>query len=291
MLIDWFTVGAQVVNFLILVWLLRHFLYKPVLAVIDAREKSVAAKLADATAREAKAQAEGEELRKRNEAFDREREGLLRKATDAAATERQRLIETARQDSQLLRVKLTQALADERAELGHQLSLQTRAEVFAVARKTLSDLSGASLEDRMIEVFIARLRGLPEKQRLALARAGMESGAAVEVASSAADFHTDPGRVALVRSAFELPPAGRAKVEAAIRESLGGNLAIRFETSSEFVCGVELTVNGVKLAWSIADYLSSLAQDVTALAATELAVATAAAAPPTPAPKEALHAH
>jgi F-type H+-transporting ATPase subunit b len=291
MLIDWFTVAAQVVNFLILVWLLRHFLYKPVLAVIDAREKSVAAKLADATAREAKAQAEGEELRKRNEAFDREREGLLRKATDAAATERQRLIESARQDSQLLRVKLTQALADERAELGHQLSLQTRAEVFAVARKTLSDLSGASLEDRMIEVFIARLRGLPEKQRLALARAGMESGAAVEVASSAADFHTDPGRVALVRSAFELPPAGRAKVEAAIRESLGGNLAIRFETSSEFVCGVELTVNGMKLAWSIADYLSSLAQDVTALAATELAVATASAAPPTPAPKEALHAH
>jgi F-type H+-transporting ATPase subunit b len=291
MLIDWFTVGAQGVNFLILVWLLRRFLYKPVLAAIDAREKSVAAKLADATAREAKAQAEGEELRKRNEAFDREREGLLRKATDEAAAERQRLIESARQDSQLLRVKLTQALADERAELGHRLSVQTQAEVFAVARKTLSDLSGASLEDRMIEVFIARLRGLPEKQRLALARAGMESGAAIEVASSAADFHTDPGRLTLVRSAFELPPARRAKVEAAIRESLGENLAIRFETSSEFVCGVELTVNGMKLAWSIADYLSSLAQDVTALAATELAVGTASAAPPTPAPKEALHAH
>ena len=267
MLIDWFTVGAQVVNFLILVWLLRRFLYKPVLAAIDAREKSVAAKLGDAAAREAKAQAEGEELHKRNEVFDREREGLLRKATDEAATERQRLIESARQDSQLLRAKLTKALANERVELGHQLSIQTQAEVFAIARKTLSDLSGASLEDRMIEVFIARLRGLPEKQRLA------------------------PSRVALVRSAFELPPASRAKVEAAIRESLGANFATRFETSPECVCGVELTVDGVKLAWSVADYLSSLARDVTALAATELAVATASTVPLTPAPGEVLHAH
>jgi F-type H+-transporting ATPase subunit b len=264
MLIDWFTVGAQVVNFLILVWLLRRFLYKPVLAAIDAREKSVAAKLGDATAREAKAQAEGEELRKRNEAFDRERADLLRKATDEAATERQRLIESARQDSQLLRVKLAKALADERVELGHQLSMQTQAEVFAVARKTLSDLSGVSMEERMIEVFIARLRGLPEKQRLALARAGMESGAGVDVGPSATDCHAAPGRVTLVRSAFELPPAGRAKVEAAIRESMGANVATRFETAPECVCGVELTVDGVKLAWSVTDYLSSLAQDVMA---------------------------
>ena len=295
MLIDWFTVGAQVINFLILVWLLKRFLYKPVLAAIEAREKSVAAKLSDATAREAKAQSEGEELRKRNEAFDRERAGLLRKATDEAATERQRLIESARQDSQLLRVKLTQALADERVELGHQLSMQTQAEVFAVARKTLSDLSEVSLEDRMIEVFIARLRGLPEKQRLALARAGMESGAGVDIRTPAADLRAVPGRVALVRSAFELPPAGRAKVEAAIRESVGANVATRFETSPECVCGVELTADGVKLAWSVADYLSSLARNVTALAATELAVATAAPepapAPPSPAPKEALHVH
>jgi F-type H+-transporting ATPase subunit b len=285
MLIDWFTVGAQGVNFLILVWLLRRFLYKPVLGAIDAREKSIAAKLGDATAREAKAHAAGEELRKRNEAFDRQREELLRKATNEAATERQRLIESARQDSQLLRVKLAKALADERAELCHQLSIQTQAEVFAVARKMLADLSGASLEDRMIEVFIARLQGLPEKQRLVLASEGMGTSAGVDVGTSAA-----PGRVALVRSAFELPPAGRAKVEAAIRESLGANVATRFETSPEFVCGVELTVDGMKLAWSVADYLSSLAQDATALAATELSLSTASAAPLTPVAKEAVHA-
>ncbi len=48
MLIDWFTVGAQALNFLILVWLMKRFLYRPILHAIDAREKPIAGELADA---------------------------------------------------------------------------------------------------------------------------------------------------------------------------------------------------------------------------------------------------
>jgi F-type H+-transporting ATPase subunit b len=251
MLIDWFTVGAQAVNFLILVWLLKRFLYQPVLAAVDAREKKIAAQVADAAALETKAQAERADLHQRSEALNREREGLLRKATEDANAERQRLIESARQESQQLHSKLTQALAQERAELGHQLSVRTQAEVFAVARKTLADLAGASLEDRMIEVFIAHLRALPQAQKLTLAGAD---------------------QAALVRSAFVLSAAGRASIETAIHECLGATVTTRFETSPEFVCGVELTMGGVKIAWSVADYLFSLSQSVAALVEPEPAV-------------------
>jgi F-type H+-transporting ATPase subunit b len=73
MLIDWFTVGAQAVNFLILVWLLKRFLYRPVLAAIDAREKKIAAQLADAAQREARAQAERADLQHRSETLERAR--------------------------------------------------------------------------------------------------------------------------------------------------------------------------------------------------------------------------
>ena len=54
MLIDWFTVGAQALNFIILVWLLKRFLYKPILNAVDAREKRIAAELADADAKRRK---------------------------------------------------------------------------------------------------------------------------------------------------------------------------------------------------------------------------------------------
>jgi len=98
MLIDWFTVVAQAVNFLILVWLLKRFLYRPVLAAIDAREQKIATQLAQATQREAQAQTEREEFQRRNETLAREREAILRKASDAVDAERQTLLEAARQD-------------------------------------------------------------------------------------------------------------------------------------------------------------------------------------------------
>ena len=77
MLIDWFTVSAQVVNFLILVWLLKRFLYKPILHAIDAREKRIAAELADADAKMSEAQQERDEFQHKNEAFDQQRSALL----------------------------------------------------------------------------------------------------------------------------------------------------------------------------------------------------------------------
>ena len=65
MLIDWFTVGAQALNFIILVWLLKRFLYKPILNAVDAREKRIAAELADANAKKAEAQKERDEFHRR----------------------------------------------------------------------------------------------------------------------------------------------------------------------------------------------------------------------------------
>jgi F-type H+-transporting ATPase subunit b len=80
MLIDWFTVGAQIVNFLILVWLLKHFLYKPILDAIDAREKRIAAELADADAKKAEAEKERTDFEDKNRAFDQQRTALLGKS-------------------------------------------------------------------------------------------------------------------------------------------------------------------------------------------------------------------
>jgi F-type H+-transporting ATPase subunit b len=267
MLIDWFTVGAQAINFLILVWLLKRFLYRPVLAAIDAREKKVAAKLIDATAREAQAQLERDDLQRRNEAFDREREGLLRKAIDAAALERQRLIESARQDSEQLRSRLTETLTNERAELSRRVLMWTQAEVLDLARRTLTDLAGAGLEERMTEVFVAHLRDLPEDQKIRLAGG-----------PRAAQWQTTATHAALVRSAFEIPSSQRSVIEAALRETLATDVTVRFETSSDLVCGIELRVDGVKLAWSVSDHLSAISASAADLVASVSAAAMSAQA-------------
>src|SRR5690606_34903035 len=76
-LIDWFTVIAQIVNFLILVWLLKRFLYQPILRALDAREKRVAAELAAADEKEQEAEKERDKFRQKNDEFEQQRSVLL----------------------------------------------------------------------------------------------------------------------------------------------------------------------------------------------------------------------
>jgi len=152
MLIDWFTVVAQVVNFLILVWLMKRFLYQPILKALDAREKRISASLSDAAAKVADAVKEREEYKRKNTEFDRERAAVMFKAQDEAGNERNRLFEVARNDSDAFRDKLQGKLNGEYNQLRDSIRHRTRDEVFAIARKTLADLAGTTLEERMVEL-------------------------------------------------------------------------------------------------------------------------------------------
>ena len=245
MLIDWFTVGAQSLNFLILVWLMKRFLYKPILDAIDAREKKIAAELADADAKKAEAQKDRDEFQHKNEAFDQQRAALLKKAADEANTERQRLIEEARKAADAMSARRQETLRNDAQNLNEAISRRTQQEVFAIARKALTDLATTSLEERLGEVFTRRLRTMDGQAKARLAEA-------LKTAS-------DP---ALVRSAFDLPAEQRAAIQNALNETFSAEIHVRFETAPDLVSGIELTTNGQKIAWSIADYLGSLEKSV-----------------------------
>ena len=70
---------------------------------------------------------------------------------------------------------------------------------------------------------------------------------------------------AVVRSAFDLPAEERAKIQNAINETFSADIHLRFETAPDRISGIELTANGQKVAWSIADYLTSLQKGVAEL--------------------------
>src|SRR5208283_2712259 len=156
MLIDWFTVGAQALNFVILVWLMRRFLYKPILRAIDAREKKIATELADADAKKAEAKKERDEFQHKNEELDQQRVALLSKATEEAKAERQRLLDEARQAADALSAKRQETLRNVAYNLNRAISRRAQQEVFAIARKALTDLATTSLEERMGEVLTLR---------------------------------------------------------------------------------------------------------------------------------------
>ncbi len=248
MLIDWFTVLAQVVNFLILVGLLKHFLYRPILDAIDAREKKIAKELADADAKKAEAQKERDEFQHKNEEFEQQRTALMNKAMEEAKNERQQLLDEARQAADALSAKRQEALRNDAHNLNQAISRRTRQEVFAIARKALTDLAATSLEERLADVFARRLREMDEQAKKGL-------GEALKTASEPA----------LVRSAFDLPAAQRTAIQQTLNQTFSAEISVRFETAPELISGIELTTNGQKVAWSIADYLASLEKGVAEL--------------------------
>lgn len=256
MLIDWFTVIAQVFNFLILVWLLKRFLYKPILDAVDAREKRIAAELADADSKRTEAQQERDEFRRKNEAFEQQRVALLSQASEEAKAERQRLLDEARKAADDLSAKRQETLRSEARSLNQALARRVEREVFAIARSTLTDLASANLEQCIAGEFIRRLHEMD-------AEAKADFGTALKRASEPA----------LIRSAFELPAEQRALIQQALNgvflaepsASPEAAISVRFETSPDLISGIELSTTGQKLAWSIADYLASLEKGVNEL--------------------------
>ena len=253
MLIDWFTVGAQALNFLILVWLMKRFLYKPILHAIDTREKRIAAELADADAKKAEAEKEREEYHRKNEEFDHGRAALLGKATEDAHVERQKLIDEARKAADAFGVKRLETLRNEAKHLNQSIRRRTEQEVFAIARKTLADLASTSLEERLGEVFIRRLMKMDGKAKEGLADALKKAA--------------DP---VVLRSAFDLPAEQRASIQKALNETFSMDVHLRFETAPDLVSGIEVATNGQKVAWSISDYLVSLEKGVDELLKTDV---------------------
>ena len=267
MLIDWFTVGAQVVNFVILVWLMKHFLYKPILNAIDAREKRIASELADANAKKAEAEKERADFENKNKVFDDQRSALLSKATGDAKAEGAQLLDKARKDADSLRDTQAAALQSDHAKMGSQITRMATEEVFGIARKALSDLATVSLEERMGEVFTRRVHQMNGKDK--------------ELLAAALKASSEP---AVVRSAFAMPADQQAAIQNALNETFSAVVRIRFETTKEAICGIELSANGQKVGWSIATYISALDEKIGALLEAQSTQQAKGAPKPTPAP-------
>jgi F-type H+-transporting ATPase subunit b len=245
MSIDWFTFSAQILNFVLLVWLLKRFLYRPILNAIAAREKKVSEELANAAQLQAEAEKERERFQLKLEEFEKQREKSLAAARREAREEYQRLLGEAREKVEAFGRKRMQALQDNVDNLNEVLGQRLQQEVFAISGKILSELASVSLQDRMTGSFVSRLQSLDADA----------AGALRKVVES-------DGKALLLRSAFELSEQQRAAILSALEDICAGPIELRFETEPALVSGVELVGNGHKIAWSVSDYLAGLEKSV-----------------------------
>ena len=245
MQINWFTVIAQIVNFIILVWLLKRYLYKPILNAIDEREKKIVAQIADADAKKAEAIKEQGAFKQKNEKFEQEKKAMMDKAVAETNTQREKLLEAARNDANALRTTQEKAINYKKQELNDEIAQKTQTGVLAISRKVLADLASVGLEEQMAGIFIKKLSGLNEEGKKQFDNA----------------FKSAQGAV-IVKSAMAFTEKEKLDIKNAINEVIGAAPQCQFIVAPELISGIELTSNGYKLAWSVAAYLGSFEKSI-----------------------------
>jgi F-type H+-transporting ATPase subunit b len=247
-LIDPFTVIAQIVNFAILAIALKYVLYDRVIGAMDQREASIATRLLDAEQRETEAQAEIDDYRHRRRALEDRDQELLDEARDHAEHHRRQLIDEARSDVELERLRWERALRREMAEFQHEVQRRSTQEVVELTRQVLSDLAGTDLEQVVLDRALERLEADP-----GTVTAGFAAGFA--------DGHmTSP---VTVRTSFPVSPDRQRRVIDRLRSiGLDSDRPVVFERSHALLLGAEFQGDGTAVSWNADDYLDRLGADV-----------------------------
>ncbi len=260
MQINWFTLGAQIVNFLILLLLLQRFLYGPIVKAMEDREALIASRLEDAEEKRGEAEKEAERYRQQQQELKREQERISARAEEEVAEHRKKLLEKVRAEAEDTEKHWHEAIQRERDRFLRDLRERASEQVVDMLRQALLDLADADLEQQMVDVFIQRLRELGGPDKQAMAESIQKSGGQV-----------------VIRSAFAIPEEARKTLVDVVADRIldGNEIQARFERSPDIICGIELQADGRRVAWSIEDYLESVEEHVTQTLEQELTVQTA----------------
>lgn len=242
MLIDWFTVIAQLINFLVLVFLLYRFLYKPITKTIRTRQNQLQKRWQEAEEKQEAANAEIIAYQQKKEELARKEQEFLDRAQQQGEQKYYQLVQQARQEVEQKQATWEQAIALQQEQFFENLKIKVTEQVYQIARHALQELADVNLEEQAIAHFIDRLKNLGELEQQSLAQSLQRS---------------DNGLI--IRSSFELSEANKHKIVNSLHQQqiyLDNNVS--FTTKSDLICGIELQASDYKVAWNLQNYLQSL---------------------------------
>jgi len=237
---DWITITAQIANFLVLIWLLKRFLYAPITDAMARREERIATRLSQARLARAEAEHEAQVLSDSRKALKEAWEEELRKARQDAAALRKQLQDEARNEISQQREGWLAQAETERADTLHDIRLRLNKQVFTVVRRVLSDLADTKLTSQVANAFTRQLETLAPEQREKLADTIRKDDRAV------------------VESGLDLPSATRSHITRAIHQNLADGAEVTYRLDRSLLLGIRLTIGQMTIEWSAGRHLEKL---------------------------------
>ncbi len=238
---DLFTFIASIINFLVLVFLLRTFLFKRVLKAIEERRKTVERTWDEAEEERSSAEAEKESYREKQEELKKSERELRTRARDKAGEIREELVRKAREEVSGTKEEWLESFEKEKEKTLSRFEEQAAKELAAALREVLDDLSDSRLEEAIIRRFMEKIRQ-----------------------STVGDKIREAEEIT-VKSGFSIEEELLNEIVRTLAETSGNGLGredVRFETDKTLVCGIEVQAGNYRIGWNIDRYLREAAEEL-----------------------------
>ncbi len=239
MLIDWFTVAAQIINFLILIWLLNRFLFRPIRSAMAQREQKMADTLRRAEEAKEKAQVRTLALEREKAALAEAREGLMADARQEVDRWREAAMVRTREEVASLRQAWMTSMSRERQAFLDRLKRQVAHQVVQIGEKALRDLSDQGLNRQVLRVFLEKVSDRKDELNTWAASRGL-----------------------VVQSGIPLDDQDAGNLKTCLAKWFPAAATVRFESHPELGLGIQLVVGDRTAAWHLADYLRDLETEI-----------------------------
>ena len=219
MTIDWWTLGIQTVNVVILVWLLGRFFWRPVAGMIEQRRATAQRILGEAEGTRSQATAALAEIERTRDGFAQEREAILAAAREAAEQARAARLEVAAKEASSLEAAARAAIEREKAEVDKAWAERASRLAVAIAEHLVARLDGPAVRAAFLDWLLTEIRTLPDPVRQAVGANGVTLEAI---------------------SATPLEPADQERYRELIGEAFGAHPQIAFKADPALIAGLEL---------------------------------------------------
>jgi len=236
--LNWSTVLLEILNFLVLVWILKRFLYQPVLDVIARRRAGVEKTLADAETRHAEAARLQEQYEGRLAEWDKERQQARDRLARELDAERARKLAELQTTLEQQREKARVAEQRRQADALRKLEETALQHASRFTTQLLQQASGPELEARLVDLAIAGLAALPAARITELRNSYGRPPEAIRVAS-----------------AFPLADDQRQRLGQALAGVVDPDIQQHFEQDRTLLAGVRISIGAWVLGINLADEL------------------------------------
>ena len=245
MTFDWFTFSATILNFLVLLYLLKRFLYRPILTAMDDRRRRIAARLEEAEKQRSLAETEARAYQVKHEEIEANRRQLLARANEEAAQLRRDLGDQARREADEQRQQWLRILDQEKDAFLRDLKSRASRQIFEAVDRALRELADEDLERRIVDVFIGKLQKLTAEERQEILTALRRTR-----------------RKLMVLTSFPIKDDQRRHIEALVTELFAEDIDLNCFTDPAMSCGIEIRGGGWKITWRLSHFIDQLGENL-----------------------------